>query len=124
VVDASSETREGRAWLVSGCSTGIGRAIALEALLQGERVAVTARRREAVQDLAEAHPERSIALALDVTDREQVKRAVAETQERFGAVDVLGNNAGYGYMAAVEEGEDEEVRALFDTNYFGAVDMI
>jgi len=70
------------------------------------------------------HPDRAIAVALDVTRREQVASAIEETESRFGGIDVLVNNAGYGYMAAVEEGEDEEVRAMFDTNYFGVVDMI
>jgi len=111
-------------WLITGCSTGIGREIALEALERGRRVAVTARDPAAVADIVAAHPETAVALALDVTDRKQVDRAVRETGERFGAVDVLVNNAGYGYMAAVEEGEDAEIRAMFETNYFGAVSMI
>ncbi len=112
------------AWLVTGCSSGIGREIARAALARGHRVAVTARRPAAVADLVEAHPERALALELDVTRREQVAAAVEATELRFGAIDVLVNNAGYGYMAAVEEGEDEQIRAMFDTNYFGVVDMI
>jgi NAD(P)-dependent dehydrogenase (short-subunit alcohol dehydrogenase family) len=74
--------------------------------------------------LVRAHPERAIAWPLDVTDREQIRAAVAATQAAFGSIDVLVNNAGYGYMAALEEGEDHEVRRLFDTNYFGVVDTI
>jgi len=112
------------AWLVTGCSSGIGRHIALAALARGHRVAVTARRTEAVEDIVAAHAERAIALPLDVTDKSQISRAVAETERHFGRLDVLVNNAGYGYMAAVEEGEDDEVRALFDTNFFGVVDTI
>lgn len=111
-------------WLITGCSTGIGRHIALCALAKGYRVAVTARKPEAVEDIVAAHPDRAIALALDVTERAQIASAVAATEERFGSLDVLVNNAGYGYMAAVEEGEDDEVRAMFDTNYFGVVDTI
>ena len=111
-------------WLITGCSTGIGRHIARAALEKGHRVAVTARKREAVEDIVAEHPERAIALALDVTKREQVDAAVRETERAFGGIDVLVNNAGYGYMAAVEEGEDDQIRALFDTNYFGAVAMI
>jgi len=113
-----------RAWLITGCSSGIGREIALAALARGHRVAVTARNPDSVADLVSANPDTAIALALDVTDRDQVARAVASAEDAFGAVDVLVNNAGYGYMAAVEEGEDAEVRAMFDTNYFGVVDMI
>ncbi len=112
------------AWLITGCSTGIGREIAWAALARGHRVAVTARDPAAVADLVTAHPDRAIALKLDVTDREQIAAAVAATEQAFGAIDVLVNNAGYGYMAALEEGEDHEVRRLFDTNYFGVVDLI
>ena len=111
-------------WLITGCSTGFGREIALAALAKGHRVAVTARKPSAVADIVETHGDRALGLALDVTDCDQIDAAVATTLERFGAVDVLVNNAGYGYMAAVEEGEDEEVRRLFDTNYFGVVQLI
>jgi NAD(P)-dependent dehydrogenase (short-subunit alcohol dehydrogenase family) len=111
-------------WLVTGCSTGIGRHIASAALARGHRVAVSARRPETVQDLVAAHPDRALALRLDVTHREQIAAAVAATEQELGAIDVLVNNAGYGYMAALEEGEDHEVRRLFDTNYFGVVDTI
>lgn len=111
-------------WLITGCSTGIGRAVAVAALEAGDSVLVTARRREAVQDLVDAHPGRAVAAALDVTDRGQIDAAVSDAHAAFGGLDVLVNNAGYGYLSAVEEGDDDEVRALFDTNFFGAVDMI
>ena len=112
------------AWLVTGCSSGIGREIALAALAKGHRVAVTARNPTAVADIVARHPGQAVALALDVTKRDQVEHAVREAVRAFGGIDVLVNNAGYGYMAAVEEGEDAEVRTMFDTNYFGVVDMI
>lgn len=111
-------------WLITGCSTGIGREIARAALEAGHQVAVTARRVEAVTDLAEEFGDAALPLALDVTDRAQIDAAVAAAQEAFGGLDVLVNNAGYGYLSAVEEGEDAEVRRLFDTNYFGVVDTI
>jgi NAD(P)-dependent dehydrogenase (short-subunit alcohol dehydrogenase family) len=111
-------------WLITGCSTGIGRAIAVAALDAGHSVVVTARRPDAVKDLVDAHPDRAVAVALDVTDREQIAAAVAAADGAFGGLDVLVNNAGYGYLSAVEEGDDAEVRSLFDTNFFGAVDMI
>ena len=63
-------------------------------------------------------------MPLDVTDRDQITTAVAATEAAFGGIDVLVNNAGYGYMSAVEEGDDAEVRKLFDTNYFGVVDTL
>jgi NAD(P)-dependent dehydrogenase (short-subunit alcohol dehydrogenase family) len=111
-------------WLITGCSTGIGRAIATAALDAGHSVLVTARKPDAVQDVVDAYPGQAVAAALDVTDRAQIASAVAAAEEAFGGVDVLVNNAGYGYLSAVEEGDDDEVRALFDTNFFGALDMI
>jgi NAD(P)-dependent dehydrogenase (short-subunit alcohol dehydrogenase family) len=121
---AASTNESSTVWLITGCSSGIGRDIALAALTKGHRVAVTARNPRAVEDLVAQHPEQAIAVALDVTDRDQIAAAVRKTERVFGGIDVLVNNAGYGYMAAVEEGEDDEVRAMFDTNYFGVVDMI
>ncbi|MCT7659091.1 oxidoreductase [Mycobacterium deserti] len=111
-------------WLITGCSTGIGRDIAHAALQAGHSVVVTARRPESVQDLADEFGERAIAKTLDVTDKDQIAAAVQAADDVFGGIDVLVNNAGYGYMSAVEEGDDAEVRKLFDTNYFGVVDTI
>jgi NAD(P)-dependent dehydrogenase (short-subunit alcohol dehydrogenase family) len=121
---SSKSAAESSVWLITGCSSGIGRHVALAALARGHRVAVTARNISTIEDIVAEHPDQAIAVALDVTRREQVASAIEETESRFGGIDVLVNNAGYGYMAAVEEGEDEEVRAMFDTNYFGVVDMI
>jgi NAD(P)-dependent dehydrogenase (short-subunit alcohol dehydrogenase family) len=111
-------------WLITGCSTGFGREIARAALEAGHHVVVTARRADAVQDLVEAFGERAVAIALDVTDTAAITAAVAAADKAFGGVDVLVNNAGHGYLSAVEEGEDVEVRKLFDVNYFGAVNLI
>ena len=96
------------AWLISGCSTGIGRQIALKALAKGHRVAVTARNPAAVEDIVAEYPEQSIALALDVTQREQVEHAVSETESAFGAIDVLVNNAGYGILNSFTQTTWEE----------------
>jgi NAD(P)-dependent dehydrogenase (short-subunit alcohol dehydrogenase family) len=111
-------------WLITGCSTGLGRAFAEAVLAHGDNAVVTARDVAKVHDLAEAHPDTALALALDVTDDAQVAAAVAAAEERFGGVDVLVNNAGYGYRAAIEEGEDGAVRQLFDTHVFGTVRTI
>ncbi|TAM72405.1 oxidoreductase [Mycobacterium sp.] len=111
-------------WLITGCSTGFGREIARAALEAGHSVVVTARRAAAVQDLAEQFGDQALPVALDVTDAGQIAAAVATAEKAFGGIDVLVNNAGHGYLSAVEEGEDTEVRKLFDVNYFGAVDMI
>ncbi|MBN9742984.1 short-chain dehydrogenase/reductase [Amycolatopsis sp. A1MSW2902] len=106
-------------WLITGCSTGLGRALATAVLERGLRAVVTARDPERVADLVAAHPGRALAVALDVTDPQQITEAVAEAHRVFGQIDVLVNNAGYGYLAAVEEGEDAEIRALFEANVFG-----
>lgn len=111
-------------WLVTGCSTGFGREIARGALAAGHSVVVTARRADAVQEFVDEFGDRALAVALDVTDARQIAAAVAAADDAFGGIDVLVNNAGHGYLSAVEEGEDAEVRKLFDVNYFGAVDMI
>ena len=113
-----------RVWLISGCSTGIGREVAYAALEAGDCVAATARNPDAVADLVEVFPDRALALALDVTDPAQVREAVSAAESRFGRIDVLVNNAGYGYVSSVEEGIDEDVRRMFDTNFFGAIDLI
>ena len=110
-------------WLITGCSTGLGRHLAQAVLEHGHDAVVTARDPQTVADLVEQHPESGLALPLDVTDAAQVTEAVRQAEERFGAVDVLVNNAGYGYRAAVEEGEEAEVAQLFATNFFGAVAM-
>jgi NAD(P)-dependent dehydrogenase (short-subunit alcohol dehydrogenase family) len=108
-------------WLITGCSTGLGRALAEAVLDRGDNAVVTARDAAGVQDLADAHPDTALALALDVTDHRRVVEVVEQAQQRFGAVDVLVNNAGYGYRAAVEEGDEADVEQLFATNVFGAV---
>ncbi|MEV8378039.1 oxidoreductase [Kribbella sp. NPDC056861] len=111
-------------WLITGCSTGLGRAFAEAVLDRGHNAVVTARDVATVQDLADKYPGTALALPLDVTDDAQVAAAVDAAEKRFGAVDVLVNNAGYGYRAAVEEGEDDAVRQLFDTHVFGTVRTI
>ncbi|MGO4252970.1 oxidoreductase [Paenarthrobacter nicotinovorans] len=111
-------------WLITGCSTGLGRALARAVLAKGDNAVVTARDTATLQDLAAEFPTTALAVPLDVTDQSQVEAAVQQAVERFGGVDVLVNNAGYGYRAAIEEGADADVRTLFDTNVFGPVAMI
>ncbi len=111
-------------WLITGCSTGLGRALASAALDRGETVVVTARDAASIEDLARAHPGTALALSLDVTDHVQVRDVVRAAQERFGAIDVLVNNAGHGYRAAVEEASGDQVRELFAANFFGPVALI
>jgi NAD(P)-dependent dehydrogenase (short-subunit alcohol dehydrogenase family) len=93
-------------------------------LTHGHNAVVTARDVTKVQDIAAKYPDTALALPLDVTDGDQVTEAVRVADDRFGAVDVLVNNAGYGYRAAIEEGEDGPVHQLFDTHVFGTVRTI
>ena len=111
---------DSRVWLITGCSTGFGRELARAVLAQGGRAVVTARDPGTLKEF-EARPGTALALPLDVTVPAQVEAAVAQAEGRFGGVDVLVNNAGYGYLAAIEEGEDAEVRAMFETNVFGLI---
>ena len=106
-------------WFITGCSTGFGRDLARLVLDRGWRVVVTARDVARVADLVDGHEDRALALALDVTDAPGVTQAVAAAEDRFGRIDVLVNNAGYGYQASVEEGQEDAIRAQFDTNVFG-----
>jgi NAD(P)-dependent dehydrogenase (short-subunit alcohol dehydrogenase family) len=111
-------------WLITGCSSGLGRALAEAVIGAGHNAVVTARNVTSVADLSDAAPERVLAVALDVTKPEHVASAVQQAEQRFGGVDVLVNNAGYGYRSAVEEGDDADIRTLFETHFFGAVAMI
>jgi len=111
-------------WLITGSSSGLGRDLARAVLEAGNNAVLGARDLASVKDLADAHPDTALAVSLDVTDRAQVAEAVRGGEERFGAVDVLVNNAGYGYRAAVEEGDDADVATLFATNFFGPVALI
>lgn len=106
-------------WFITGCSTGFGRVVAEQVLARGWRAAVTARRIDSIAPLARQYPETALALALDVTQPAQIAAAVAAAEQRFGGIDVLLNNAGYGYQSSVEEGDEAEIRALFDANVFG-----
>jgi NADP-dependent 3-hydroxy acid dehydrogenase YdfG len=114
---------ENAVWFITGCSTGLGRALAGAVLGRGLRAVVTARDPAAVAGLVAAHGDRALALPLDVTDHAQVADAVKAAEAAFGRIDVLVNNAGYGYLAAVEEGAEDEIRALFDANVFGLADV-
>ncbi|NWN89551.1 MAG: SDR family NAD(P)-dependent oxidoreductase [Micrococcaceae bacterium] len=111
-------------WLITGCSTGLGRALAQRVLEAGHNAVITARNSDTLAELADAYPDTALSLPLDVQYGDQIASAVDAAEERFGGVDVLVNNAGYGYRAAVEEGEMDEIKQMFETNYYGAVAMI
>ncbi|MEM5422100.1 oxidoreductase [Paraburkholderia ferrariae] len=106
-------------WFVTGCSTGFGRELARAVLARGWRCVATARNKASLDDLAPEAGDRLLPVSLDVTDAAQIDAAVAAAQKQFGAIDVLVNNAGYGYQSSIEEGEEREIRAQFDANAFG-----
>lgn len=112
-----------KVWFITGCSTGFGRELAKEALSNGYKVVVTARKPEQVADIVAAYPESALALSLDVTVPQQIQDAVQAAIGRFGRIDVLVNNAGIGYFGAVEESEENEVRRMFEINFFGLANM-
>jgi len=112
-------SRETPVWLITGCSTGFGRHLAKILVERGYRVVATARDPEAVADIVGGNAESALALKLDVTRQADIDAAVEAARRKFGRVDVLVNNAGYGYLAAIEEGDDADIRAMFETNFFG-----
>ena len=109
-------------WFITGCSTGFGLELARQAIERGFRTVVTARDLTKLPvDLASDHV---LVLELDVTQPAQVAAAVKSAEERFGSIDVLVNNAGIGYFAAIEEGDADDVRKMFDVNVFGLTGMV
>ena len=108
-----------RTWFITGASTGFGRLLAEDVLKNGGKVVATARKLDNVADLESKYPERAQALALDVTDAGQVDSAVTQAFAKFGHVDVLVNNAGYGVAGAIEEVSEAEFMPMFETNVFG-----
>jgi NAD(P)-dependent dehydrogenase (short-subunit alcohol dehydrogenase family) len=119
-----NEQSESPVWFITGCSSGLGRALARRVLACGQRVVATARRPETLADLVGEHPERCRALAFDVTDAAQVDAVVVQAAEEFGRLDVVVNNAGYGVIGALEELGDEQIARNFETNFFGAIRVI
>ncbi len=111
-------------WLITGCSTGLGRSLARAVLKKGYHAVVTARDTEKLKDFQQDFPKTAMVLPLDVTDNASIQKAVQAAKERFGGIDVLVNNAGYGYRAAVEEGDSNDTARLFDTNFWGPVALI
>ena len=122
MTNIKSTTNEKPVWFITGCSTGFGRELASHVLKLGYRTVVTARNPEDVKDLADIGD--ALVLKLDVTDHVQAESAVKAAEEHFGCIDVLVNNAGIGYFAAIEESDETQVRRMFDINVFGLSRMI
>lgn len=113
------DTSSSPVWFITGCSSGFGRALVERVLARGWRVVATARDAAAITGLAGGTEDSVLTLPLDVTRHDQVEAAVQAAIARFGRIDVLVNNAGYGYQSSVEEGVDTEIRAQFEANVFG-----
>ena len=120
--NTKSPDTEKPVWFITGCSTGFGRELATQALERGFRTVVTARKPDEVEALTSKGE--ALVLKLDVTDQGQIDAAIKAAEEKFGGIDVLVNNAGIGYFAAIEEGEADEVRRMFEINVFGMSRMI
>jgi NAD(P)-dependent dehydrogenase (short-subunit alcohol dehydrogenase family) len=114
-------TKSSKIWFITGASTGFGRLLAEQVLAAGESVIATARKPAQIADLQQKYPETALALALDVTDETSIDSAVDAAIERFGHVDVLVNNAGYGLAGAIEEATEAEFMPVFETNVFGLI---
>jgi NAD(P)-dependent dehydrogenase (short-subunit alcohol dehydrogenase family) len=108
-------------WLITGCSSGFGRELARVVLDHGHRVVATARNIDALSEFSANAS--ALTLALDVTDPAQIAQVVAQAVAHFGSIDVLVNNAGYLYFSAIETGDDTDIRAIFETNFFGALNL-
>ncbi|MBD2677488.1 MULTISPECIES: oxidoreductase [Nostoc] len=119
-----SSSIERRVWFITGSSKGLGRALAKTVLEQGDTVVLTARNPELIQDLAASFPEHTLAVQLDVTKPEEIQQAVKQAITKFGRIDVLVNNAGYGILGAIEEVSNEGVRRQFETNFFGVLEVL
>lgn len=115
------QSTQSKVWLITGSSKGFGRIWAEAALERGDLVAATARDPKTLEPLVEAYPDQALALQLDVTDKAAVDAAVAAALERFGRLDVVVNNAGYGLFGTIEEVSEEEARQQIETNLFGAL---
>lgn len=113
-----------KTWFITGASRGFGRIWAHAALERGDKVAATARSLDGLADLKERFGDSVLPLALDVTNAEQVQQTVQQAHAHFGQLDVVLNNAGYSLVGTTEEASEAEVRAMFDTNYFGTLRVI
>lgn len=113
-----------KTWFITGSSSGIGEGIAKAVLKKGDNAVVMARDTGKLNTIVQQYPGTALAVPLELTDKASIRAAVQAANERFGTIDVLVNNAGHGYRAAVEEGEDESIAEVFGTNLFGPVELI
>ena len=110
-------------WFITGCSTGFGRELAQYVLARGYKAVITARNTATLSDIAERHPQQLLLKELDVNDSAQVDAVVEAAVSHFGRIDVLVNNAGFGYFGSFEDSELNEARRMFETNFWGLVSV-
>ena len=123
-MENKNETLTGKVWFITGASRGFGRVWADAALKRGDKVVATARKLSSIADLKEKYGANVLTLELDVTDTEQVKTTVAQAHAHFGRLDIVLNNAGYSLVGTIEESSAADVKAMYDTNIFGALAVI
>ena len=112
-----------KVWFITGCSTGFGRELAKHVLESGHKAVVASRKTDDVKDIVADYPHTAIAVQLDVTKADEIKSSLEQAKAKFGQIDVLVNNAGIGYFGAIEESEDDEVRRMFEINFWGLAEM-
>ncbi|MBO9728693.1 MAG: SDR family NAD(P)-dependent oxidoreductase [Chitinophaga sp.] len=117
------KNQQKKVWFITGASGGFGKSFAEYAIRQGYQVVVTARRLDKLEDIKALAPDQVEAIRMDVNNNDEIATAIQAVKARFGRVDVLINNAGYGIVGGVEETPETELRALMDTNFFGAVNV-
>jgi short-subunit dehydrogenase len=119
-----TQSRSTRTWFITGASSGIGFALAVRAAERGDNVIAVSRKAEGLTRLTEKYGNQVLAASADVADINQVQSAVDAGVQRFGRIDFVANNAGYGVFGAVEEATDAQVRAIFDTNVHGVLNVL
>lgn len=113
-----------KVWMITGCSSGLGKSIAQAVLTQGDTAIITARHTDSLQELVQSYPHQVFPISLDLTDPQSIQEAASLVLERFRSIDVLVNNAGHGYRATIEESESDAIQELFLTNFFGPMELI
>jgi NADP-dependent 3-hydroxy acid dehydrogenase YdfG len=121
---ASANVSTDKVWFITGASRGFGRVWADAALKRGDKVAATARNLASIADLKDKYGANVLTLELDVTKPDQVKMAIERAHAHFGRLDIVHNNAGYSLVGTIEETSADDVRAMYDTNIFGALSVI
>ena len=112
-----------KTWFITGCSTGLGRALTLAALDKGDQVVSTARKPDTLKDIADRYPGSVKTVRLDITQPAEVRAAIEAAMVTFGRIDILVNNAGHGLLGALEEVSDEAFREMFEVNLFGHMNV-